>query len=231
MKARYLYHSVLRRRPRLASARYGKALLELESGQLDAGIRELQKLLALEPNHFDGLISLGKALARVGKVEAAIDRLSKAIACDAARIEPYLDLPKVHLRARDYRRAEEVLRRGLAEIPGAVPLAINLAGVLVAMPRRQSQSCLRRFDPIPQICSCIFAWATPCARRANTRPRSRTSSEASPPLRLSIKRNSRKHSKTPTETSGGATATPQQRRDTVGNEKGQRRAAALSVTP
>ncbi len=106
VKARYLYHSVLRRRPRLASGRYGKALLELESGQLDAGIRELQKLLALEPNHFDGLTSLGKALARVGNTVGAIDSLSKAIACDAARIEPYLETSNVHLRARDYRRAE-----------------------------------------------------------------------------------------------------------------------------
>ncbi len=230
MKARRPYQSVLRRRPRLASARYGKALLELESGQLDTGVRELQKLLALEPNHFDGLISLGKALARVGKVEAAIDRLSKAIACDAARIEPYLELSNVHLLARDYRRAEKVLRRGLAEIPGAMPLAINLAGVLVAMPRRPSHSCVRRFDRIPKFRSCIFVWATPCARRAKTRPRSRTTSEASSPLRLSIKRKSRKRSKTPTETSGGAIATPQQRRDIVGNEKGQRRTAALSVT-
>ena len=231
MKARRLYQSVLRRRPRLASGRYGKALIELESGQLDTGIRELQKLLALEPNHVDGLISLGKALARLGNTEAAIDSLSKAVACDAARIEPYLELSKVHLRARDYGRAEEVLRRRLAEIPGAVPLAINLAGVLVAMPRRQSQSYVRRFDPIPRIRSRIFAWATRCARRANTRPRSRTTSEALPPIRLSIKRNSRKRSKAPTETSGGAIATPQQRRDIVGNEKGQRRTAALSVTP
>ncbi len=100
MKARRLYQSVLRQRPRLASARYGKALLELESGQLDTGIRELQKLLALEPNHVDGLIGLGKALARVGNTVGANDNLSKAIACDAARIEPYLELSKVHLRAR-----------------------------------------------------------------------------------------------------------------------------------
>ena len=68
---------------------------------MDTGVRELQNFLALEPNHVDVLISLGKALARVGNTVGAIDSLSKAIACDAARIEPYLELSNVHLLARD----------------------------------------------------------------------------------------------------------------------------------
>lgn len=117
---------VLLREPRIPRtyALYGELLLAANRTEEAAGV--FQKLVALDPESFEGRFGLGVALQKLGRTEAAIESFQEAVRIDPRNAKTYLRLAEV-----DPLQAEAWLRRALAVHEDRV-LVDRLAEVLAS---------------------------------------------------------------------------------------------------
>lgn len=79
-QARQDYDQALRWRPDDQRLLTNSIALRVDEHDLEAALRELEHLLKLNPNHDWALYSLARVLARLGRADAALDRLAQACA-------------------------------------------------------------------------------------------------------------------------------------------------------
>jgi tetratricopeptide (TPR) repeat protein len=96
--ARPLVRKFLAEHPGDFDALYLSGVLENDAQEYTAAVDHLQAAVALEPNHYDARLNLGKALFHLHQNEAARAQLEKAVALDPSQSEGHFHLAQV-LRA------------------------------------------------------------------------------------------------------------------------------------
>jgi arylsulfatase A-like enzyme/Flp pilus assembly protein TadD len=130
----------LAREPRIPRtySLYGELLLE--AGRVEEAAKVFETYAALEPGSFDAHYGLGVSLLRLGRTDAAIEALSKAVEIDPKNTKSYLRLSEA-----DGANAEGWLRRGIAAHEDRVlvdPLAKILLESGSAEKRAEARSLL-----------------------------------------------------------------------------------------
>ena len=110
-------------------ARLLLAVLLIEDGNAARGLSLLQLIVASAPGNARARHALGKALARLGRTSDAIEQLNAAISLQPANIDAHLDLSSVHLRSKDVRAAERILREAHRKAPQHPIVLGNLGGL------------------------------------------------------------------------------------------------------
>jgi arylsulfatase A-like enzyme/Flp pilus assembly protein TadD len=121
---------VLSREPRIPRtyALYGELLLH--AGRAAEAAEVFQGLVALEEQSFEGHYGLGVALQNLGRAEAALEALGKAVEIDPRNTKSYLRLSEAESARGNLDSAEGWLRRALAVQEDQV-LVDRLAEVLM----------------------------------------------------------------------------------------------------
>jgi len=101
--------------PGLAKASYQLAVACHDEGDFAECRSHAEQALAAEPSNAHTLHMLGRALARTGEAEQAIEAIRQAIAADLGDKEPlgYVSLAEAHVVAGDAQAAEQALRRAV----------------------------------------------------------------------------------------------------------------------
>lgn len=87
----------------------GMALSDL--GKFDESIQHLRSLIALRPDHSDGLSALGVALARAGRVDETVDALAKACEADTKNPHAHRNLAAALMKRGDFLAAVPHLKQ------------------------------------------------------------------------------------------------------------------------
>ena len=81
-KAAQHYRHCLERDPNFITARYNLGVVLVDQKQWQAGIEQLQRVVAEDRQHAEGHNALGTALVQLGQQEAALSHYEKAVASD-----------------------------------------------------------------------------------------------------------------------------------------------------
>ncbi len=144
------YEQAVRLEPRNPAVSYYRGRMWLEAGQPERAKPELNRFLAVRPNHADALLIRSRALARLGKPHSAAADLTKAIAL-LHRPTPEVYLERAKLLATvgpDYvDQALAELDEGIARLGPLVTLIQYAVSMEVA--RGQYDAALARIDALP----------------------------------------------------------------------------------
>ena len=116
--------------PQDAAILYDYALCMSELGRKADAIPLFRHLLELAPNHVNGVVALGVALAAEGKVPAAQQAFRKALAIEPGNVYAMRSLGALAARAGYDVEAERLLRESLVLAPDDFYARINLAKLL-----------------------------------------------------------------------------------------------------
>jgi tetratricopeptide (TPR) repeat protein len=108
----------LRVDPRQLDCYLNLSILYIAEGQPQRAADKSREGLLLDAGHAGLHHTLGKALADLGKDDAAITELRKALRADPRFDRPYFHLAELHMRAGDRDAAIAVLEELLRELPG-----------------------------------------------------------------------------------------------------------------
>jgi Flp pilus assembly protein TadD len=125
-----VFWRVLRLEPDQPSALVALGALAERAGQAKAAVEHFRRLVAAHPDHAEGRLRLAINLGRLGEHEQADTLLRKLIAQptpDWIKTIAYQELARSLSGADLHRKAEELLRRGIAELPTEQSLRLQLA--------------------------------------------------------------------------------------------------------
>jgi tetratricopeptide (TPR) repeat protein len=112
-------------------ARYLRALLHWEAGEIDASLAECTALLEGHPDHYEGLVLQARGLMALGKNEPAEERWKHALKLAAGRTEAKLGLADYYATTG---RREEAISLFL-EIPGVADAHWRGASLMLELNR------------------------------------------------------------------------------------------------
>ena len=111
------YRAVASARPDLVGIHFWLGHLYWKHGDADHALPELTRELQLDPNHPEANGELGAVLVAEDRPREAIPHLESAIRCKPDLWPAYSQLGRAYAGEKNYARAEEVLKRGLAHDP------------------------------------------------------------------------------------------------------------------
>ena len=132
-RARPFFEKAITLDPGLADARVGLGLALLATGEIEAGIAELEHAVELDPELPSARGALGVALDQRGDHAAAITQLERARALDPRDARLLNNLGVAYLRIGDPRAAEVVLREALRLDRADEALRSNNLGMALGM--------------------------------------------------------------------------------------------------
>jgi tetratricopeptide (TPR) repeat protein len=118
-KATTEYLAVAAARPDLPGIHFWLGHLYWKHGDADDALRELKRELELDPGHPEANAEIGTVLVAQEHAAEAIPHLESAIRSKPDLWPAYAQLGRAYAMEKNYPRAEEVLRRGLAHDPDA----------------------------------------------------------------------------------------------------------------
>jgi tetratricopeptide (TPR) repeat protein len=118
-KATTEYLAVAAARPDLPGIHFWLGHLYWKHGDADDALRELKRELELDPGHPEANAEIGTVLVAQERAAEAIAHLESAIRSKPDLWPAYAQLGRAYAMEKNYPRAEEVLRRGLAHDPDA----------------------------------------------------------------------------------------------------------------
>jgi tetratricopeptide (TPR) repeat protein len=142
------YDRAERLQPDLTTVALARGKMFADSGQLQRAKLTLDRFLSRQPNHYDGLITRARVLAKLGaRMDAAKD-FSQALSLSSVP-EPELYLERANVVAADVSQLAEALR-GLDEgINKLGPLVtLQLAAIDLELRRKNYDGALVRLDQI-----------------------------------------------------------------------------------
>jgi tetratricopeptide (TPR) repeat protein len=113
-KALAEYHAVAAARPNLPDVHFWLGHLYWKHGDADHALAELTRQLELDPGHPEANGELGAVLVAEDRAAEAIPHLELAIRSKPDLWPAYSQLGHAYATQKNYARAEEILRRGLA---------------------------------------------------------------------------------------------------------------------
>jgi predicted Zn-dependent protease with MMP-like domain len=120
---------------------YGRALIAWETGELEAGVAELKRVLEVDPDFADAHHTLGLLLEELGDEEGMIHHFLRTRALDAKN-----DRDRSVGSPEDIDRIERVARKTIEELPEE--FATLLKSVPVMLETRPSRALVESgFDP------------------------------------------------------------------------------------
>lgn len=123
----------------------GLAVLREAYGEYDEAVKLLRQLVRKQPGHAEGRLRWGVNLRRSGKSAQADEILRRCVTGDNprwVRTIAFQELAELALAEQRPAEAVELLRQGLAELPGEARLAIQLAAVLDRLGRSAQASAV-----------------------------------------------------------------------------------------
>ena len=138
------YDRAARLEPELKVIDFVRGRMFFESGRLQRARLTLDRFLAQQPSHFEGLVTRARVLARLGATDDAIRDFTQALEVSP---DPELYLERAQVTARDAKRIDEALN-GLDEgIKRLGPLAtLQLAAIDLELRRHNYDAALARLD-------------------------------------------------------------------------------------
>ena len=142
------YNRAARLEPQLHVVDLARGKMLFESGRPMRAKFVLDRFLSQQPNHFDGLLTRARVLARLGARAEAAEEFTHVLGL-ATTPEPELYLERAQVLAGDDRQLEEALR-GLDEgIKRLGPLVtLEVAAIDLELRRKNYDAALARLDLI-----------------------------------------------------------------------------------
>jgi predicted Zn-dependent protease len=140
------YNRAARLQPGLTIVDLARGKMLFESGRLQRSKLVLDRFLSQQPNHFEGLTTRARVLAKLGSTADAIKDFTGAIAQSP---EPELYLERAETTVRDGKRLDEALS-GLDEgIKRLGPIVtLQLPAIELELRRQKYEGALSRLDLI-----------------------------------------------------------------------------------
>ena len=146
-------------RPDLKVVDLARGKMFFDSGRLRRAKFALDRFLTQQPDHYEGLITRARVLAKIGVRDEAISDFSHALAQSSANPEPELYLERAQVTAEDANRVDEALS-GLEEgIKRLGPLVtLQLSAVELELRRHNYDAALVRLDTVTSQSERKEAW-------------------------------------------------------------------------
>jgi tetratricopeptide (TPR) repeat protein len=146
-------------RPDLKVVDLARGKMFLESGRLRRAKFALNQFLTQQPDHYEGLITRARVLAKIGARDEAIADFTRALAQSSANPEPELFLERAQVTAEDANRVDEALS-GLDEgIKRLGPLVtLQLSAIELELRRQNYDAALVRLDTVTSQSERKEAW-------------------------------------------------------------------------
>ncbi len=112
--------------------------LQLQLGQTNPGMANLQRSVELAPDDVRINLTLIRGLANTGRCEEASDRARELLARDDSNAEAWATLAAVHRHLGDHRTELKALERAIALAPDDVPILIALGNAQAASDNLES---------------------------------------------------------------------------------------------
>jgi tetratricopeptide (TPR) repeat protein len=113
------FRASVARRLAAAPAHYNLGTALTMAGQIDEGVRELERAVELDPQYGVAYGNLGSVLLQQGRIPQAIARLEKAVALSPANVEALNSLSAAYAVAGDTARALDAIDKALRLAPTA----------------------------------------------------------------------------------------------------------------
>lgn len=123
------YRRGLKRLPSSAMFESKLGLAEARTGNSHSGLRRLRRALTLEPSNpelHDRLIAVEVWLGHLEQAGEAAEQKLKSV---ASAPNDFLRAASIRAEAKEWQRAEEILRRGISSFPEAEQLRISLSKI------------------------------------------------------------------------------------------------------
>ena len=131
--------------PRDATAQLKAARYQLRAKLLEDARSRTEKLLTIEPDNVDGLITLADVMVAMGDHEGALAQVEKAIAIDPSRSRSYLSLGQIHQAQKRNDQALAAYTKAIELDPRSIPTHLALGDFhRVAGNREASEQALQR---------------------------------------------------------------------------------------
>lgn len=151
--ANFIFDDVLEFAPGDEAALLGLAAFHEKMGNYEQARDYLQQLVENNPDNAEGWLRFGLNLLRCEEVEEArvwIDRARQERVSPWVRSLAYQELARIEMNSGNLRRAEELLREGVEELPGEQRLYLQLAMVLDRSGRGQEAAeCAEKVTQLP----------------------------------------------------------------------------------
>lgn len=153
------YDRAARLRPDLKVVDLARGKMFFESGRLRRAKFSLDRFLTQQPDHYEGLLTRARVLAKIGARDEAISDFTRALAQSSANPEPELYLERAHVTAEDANRVDEALS-GLDEgIKRLGPLVtLQLPAIELELRRNNYDAALVRLDTVTSQSERKEAW-------------------------------------------------------------------------
>ena len=153
------YDRAARLRPDLKVVDLARGKMFFESGRLRRAKFSLDRFLIQQPDHYEGLLTRARVLAKIGARNEAISDFTRALAQSSANPEPELYLERAHVTAEDANRVDEALS-GLDEgIKRLGPLVtLQLPAIELELRRHNYDAALVRLDTVTSQSERKEAW-------------------------------------------------------------------------
>ena len=115
--ARRSYRRALERGGKSASIESKLGLVDVRLGRTSAGLDRMRQALESEPKFGELYDRLVTALVWLGRLDEAADVAEHRLAASDVLPASFLHAASIRAQQRDWRRAEEVLKRGLGQFP------------------------------------------------------------------------------------------------------------------
>ncbi|WP_096460601.1 tetratricopeptide repeat-containing sulfotransferase family protein [Sulfurifustis variabilis] len=126
-EAKRHYYTALAEQPQLAAAHYFLAGILATEGHLNDAEHHYKSCIAIQPDHADCLSNLGMLYEMRHKLPEARNAASAALSFNANHAGALLLLAKLEKRARNFHKAEDLLRKLL--VPTAHPSLVATAAI------------------------------------------------------------------------------------------------------
>ena len=142
------YDRAARLQPGLTIVDLARGKMLFESGRFQRAKLVLDRFLRLQPNHFEGLLTRARVLAKIGSTAGAVKDFTQAIAQSTVS-DPELYLERADAIAKDGKRIDEALS-GLDEgIKRLGPIVtLQLSAIELELRRHDYEGALSRLDLI-----------------------------------------------------------------------------------
>ena len=146
-------------RPDLKVVDLARGKMFFESGRLRRAKFSLDRFLTQQPDHYEGLLTRARVLAKIGARDEAISDFTRALVQSSVNPEPELYLERAHVTAEDANRVDEALS-GLDEgIKRLGPLVtLQLPAIELELRRHNYDAALVRLDTVTSQSERKEAW-------------------------------------------------------------------------
>jgi len=127
--ARRSYRRAVERRGKSASVESKLGLADVRLGRTDAGLTHMRRAIEREPEFGELYDRLVTALVWLGRLDEAAEFAERRLAATHVLPASFLRAASIRAQTQDWRRAEQVLQRGLEQFPSAQALRQAFAEV------------------------------------------------------------------------------------------------------